>query len=235
MWKNYLKLIIFAILRHVPGKLGTSSETRYYWALRKIRIARGKGVIEHYLGQLGEGAICLDLGANIGDVTALLLEHATTVYAFEPEPWAFSQLEARFADNKNVLLMNKAVGNANGEITFYRHPEFHDNKVGRSQATTMFRNPAWGDAEVESFVVKQVDICDVIAGIGKPIDIIKMDIEGAEVDVLERLFDAPELSSVKTILVETHEVQMPQLRARTEAIRKHAKTLSGVRVFMDWH
>ena len=47
----------------------------------------------------------------------------------------------------------------------------------------------------------------------------KMDIEGAEVEVLERLLGSTDTRLLGEVFVETHEKYQPELRERTQALR----------------
>ena len=56
-----------------------------------------------------KGDICIDAGANVGNITAQMIDYGAKVYAFEPNPFAFAKLEQRFILNKNVVCYNKGV------------------------------------------------------------------------------------------------------------------------------
>ena len=57
--------------------------------------------------------------------------------------------------------------------------------------------------------VEVVDILEYLHVLDRDIRILKMDIEGAEWDILERLRTHPVLDQIDTIFVETHERQDP--------------------------
>ena len=69
-------------------------------------------------------------------------------------------------------------------------------------------------------MVKVVSFRQMLAAIGEPIRIVKMDIEGSEVDILQDIAKAPQDYKIETLFVETHERQRPEqlndvLRLRT--------------------
>lgn len=76
--------------------------------------------------------------------------------------------------------------------------------------------------------VEVVDLIAFLEGLGRDVRIIKMDIEGAEWEVLNRLIDHPVLSRIDCIFVETHERQNPakfvpmfdRLQERAEQIKR---------------
>ena len=98
------------------------------------RVALGKGwgagtvreEVAACLGQLpgyspGEGLIALDIGANVGDWTESLLKASpqASVFAFEPSGEAFEKLSQKFSTTPNVRLVRAAVGNTNGVATLW--------------------------------------------------------------------------------------------------------------------
>ena len=120
-----------------------------------------------------EGNIVVDAGANIGYYTILLSKavgHNGKVYAFEPEKSCFNLLKKNCRENKcyNVILINKALSNKEGEIKFY----INEKDKGSS---SVIEN---GDA-----VIVQSTTLD--KEISKPIDFMKIDIEGAELQALQ--------------------------------------------------
>jgi len=64
--------------------------------------------------------------------------------------------------------------------------------------------------------------------------LLKIDIEGAEVPLLEALLDHPALEKVDMIFCETHENRLPALAARTEALRKRVAGLARPKINLDW-
>ena len=56
----------------------------------------------------------------------------------------------------------------------------------------------------------------------------------AEVPLLEALFDHPVKNRIGHLFVETHESRIPDLLARTDALRDRAARMAQPRVNMDW-
>lgn len=234
MISNYLKIALFGVLRFMPGRLGAKSESRFYWALRKVRLKGTREIFDRHLDALGKDSICIDLGANVGEITEHLLDKAGRVYAFEPDPWAFSRLQERIGKNDKAVLLNKAIGPEDGTLELYRDPTFAEDRQLRSQGTSAFQSESWGEGTPEKFSVEMTDICRFLRELGEPVDILKMDIEGAEVDLLEKLLASPEKAQVRAIFVETHEAQMPQLRDRTRALRARVGKIEQPKIFLNW-
>jgi FkbM family methyltransferase len=131
----------------------------------------------------------LDIGANIGIVSlaASRLCPAGHVYSFEPGQIAFSCLQANIEANglQNVTSLNVAVGAEEGEIQFFESAEYgagsfamgasndYDAKTALDGRLNPRRIAAW---TVDGFVSR--------SGLSR-VDCLKIDVEGAELAVLE--------------------------------------------------
>ncbi len=128
--------------------------------------------------EIKEGDVVFDIGANIGYYTlmfAKLVGPKGKVYAFEPDPTNFSLLEKNVKINnyKNVILINKAVGNKTGKIKLYLSEENHGmHRVYESK---------YCKRAVDIDIIKLDDLFNK----GIKLNFIKMDIEGAEIDAIK--------------------------------------------------
>lgn len=125
-----------------------------------------------------KGDSVLDIGANIGYYTlifAQLVGSAGRVFAFEPDPENFALLQKNIEMNgyNNVTLVHKAVASTAGIIRLYicannkGNHRIHDANDGRA-----------------SIKVEAVRLDDFFKDYDGRIDFIKMDIEGAEMEVI---------------------------------------------------
>jgi FkbM family methyltransferase len=117
-----------------------------------------------------ESSITIDLGANVGIFTKVLAECSKHVFAFEPDPFNFSQLKENMKSYSNVTLYNAAVSNVNGTDTLHR--SMINNGMHRLYSSKL----CWGN----KVQVKTVKVEDIIPENIKKIDLIKMDVEGFE-------------------------------------------------------
>ena len=131
-----------------------------------------------------EKDIIVDLGANIGYFTLLaarLTGKEGKVYSFEPEPKNYSYLIKNIKLNNydNVLAMQEAVSDKNGRIKLYicEHDTGHHtiNQYGG------IKNYKPNTDNKEIFIeIDTVTLDDFLRDKEKTVDVIKMDIEGAE-------------------------------------------------------
>jgi FkbM family methyltransferase len=147
-----------------------------------------------------QDAVCYDIGANLGYHTLIMAKSAKQgqVYAFEPIPQVCEILEKnlKINDIKNVIIVQKVISRQNGIVTLGRDIEI-------DQAAFRFAT------EVNEYLAREMIKCEAVT-LDKfvcegnlPPSFIKIDVEGAEVDVL--LGGLNILRNLKPILLcETH-------------------------------
>ncbi|MBW4052020.1 MAG: FkbM family methyltransferase [Proteobacteria bacterium] len=127
----------------------------------------------------------MDVGANVGDYTATVLREAdrrrraVTVCALEPAARSAERLRARFADEPRVTVVEAAAGRQTGLGKLY------GGDSGGSQASLISREVLAGSGMVEVAVVR-LDDCLREKSIGR-VDLLKLDVEGFELEALEGL------------------------------------------------
>lgn len=152
---------------------------------------------------LRPGDLALDVGANVGYITALMGRRAGPdgrVVAFEPHPDLFRLLQenVRRADpspSATVELHNAAVGEATGQATLVIPPEFETNDGLASLSAT----PRDGD------VVISVDVMTLDDLLGdRSVGVLKIDVEGHELSVLKGAARLIESHAVRHLVFEEH-------------------------------
>ena len=218
----------YSLMQHLPGELGL----KYRRKLRKLFAPAAEAAFREALTGAA-GKICVDLGANLGQHTRTMAAHAAKVYAFEPDPWTAAELRTRLADVPNVEVIEAAAGTEDGTFPLYRTSSFDADPVEQSQSSSLMAQKR--NIDTDSAVdVKVIDFPAFLDALDGEIAVIKMDIEGAEVPLLEALFDHPVRKRIGHLFVETHESRIPDLLARTDALRARAEAMTQPRVNMDW-
>ncbi len=204
---------------------------------RNLRKASAEGFLAGASAMLRPGDLALDLGANMGVVTAVLAATGADVLAYEPDPFAFSKLEDRFAGQSNVTLVNAAVGVGTGTVRLMRGAKFGDNPDGVSVQSTILDGGRRIDPE-NSVEVPLVDFPTLVrekAAERGRIAFVKMDIEGAELEILEVMDRDGLFALVGCLVAETHEKKFRDLRDRYKALRQgFAEKYPAGRVNLDW-
>jgi len=150
---------------------------------------------DEYFVQLPKNPTIIDLGSEVG----LSVFYFKTIYptarvlAFEPDPESFHLLSNNVKNNKmkKVSCFNAAVANKVGSTSFYV-----DNIVPGS--LTMSLSPLRQQKKIT------VHVRRLSSFIKKTVDLLKMDIEGAELDVLLDLSQKHKLKHIHRLIIEYH-------------------------------
>lgn len=140
-----------------------------------------------------KGTVCFDVGANMGNRIAPLLQIGATVVAVEPQDKCFRYLKRKFG-NKIVLIKN-GLGEADGIKEFHISEDstlssFSDNWIRSVTGTGRFKGRSW----VKTVKVAMTTADELIKKYGKP-NFIKIDVEGYELEVLKGLTQPIEMIS----------------------------------------
>lgn len=159
-------------IRRIRRKLGIYKPTDW-----EIRVERDQELTAELLRNLlTNDANCVDVGANIGafleDFVALA-PHGEHI-AFEPIPEHAASLAQRFPD---VRVLECALSDKVGEVTFFHVPN-------RDAWSGLKRQNYPDNAEPVEITVDLKRLDDIVGG-EKRVDFIKIDVEGAEYEVLK--------------------------------------------------
>lgn len=204
---------------------------------RDLRYARAEGVLQGVVSMLRAGEVAVDCGANRGDVTAALAASGAEVHAFEPDPYNFAKLEERFAGVAHVHLHPAAVGCGAGTIRLMRAANWEANPDLASVKSTVVAG-GQNIADGEGIEVPLVDFPAFLRGLvmahGR-VAFVKMDIEGAELELLSAMLDTRAFDDIQLTVAETHERKFKDLRPRFAALRSAvADAYPATRVNLDW-
>lgn len=155
----------------------------------------------YYLTATQEAIQVIDCGANIG-MSLLYIKirapHAKVV-CFEPNPAARAVLEKNVTANgweKEVRILPYALGAKKGTVDF-----FVDEKEATSSGGSVGNHQKNKSRALKSYPVEVGTLSNYIEG---NIDLLKIDIEGPELDVLVEAAKADKLASVSAVQLEYH-------------------------------
>jgi len=148
---------------------------------------------------LKPGMVFVDVGANIGFFTVLAARHVGStgaVYAFEPEPANFQMLNENIKANcyENVQTIQSAVSRDTGTI------DFHLSKLDNG-SHSINREAARGVADTVQVATTTLDEFLESTEVTS-VDVLKVDVEGAELSVLEGVAKLLELCPHVNLLIE---------------------------------
>ena len=151
---------------------------------------------EYYFATSNKSPLIIDCGSNIGmSILYFKLVYPNSrILGFEPGDDAFSCLEKNIRDNdlQSVEVNKKAVSGNEGKIDFYYDIE---NPGSLAMSTIQERMPKQK---------KEVDAVHLSKYITEEVEFLKMDVEGAELGVMQELDNSGKLKYIKQMAIEYH-------------------------------
>ncbi|MFA6222154.1 MAG: FkbM family methyltransferase [Desulfomonilaceae bacterium] len=141
--------------------------------------------------------LIIDSGTNIG-LSAIFFKTfypECRIIAFEPDEKIFNMLKKNVQRNNRldgVTLINKAIHGSRNEMSFYYDPSHIANLTGN------LITPRHG------MKTKKVDCVPLSGFVGEIVDLLKMDIEGAENSAIDELSNTGKIKLIKEIIIEYH-------------------------------
>lgn len=183
----------------------------YYYNVHEFRGLVKEIFREHqyYVELETEAPVILDVGAHIGVSTLFFKKQypQAKIFAIEPLPENLELLRLNIEINhlEDVMVIPTGVAAQKGSHAFYA-----DTSGDRWYSTASFHPHGWDGTQLNQ--ESQVPTLTLNELIYAPIDLLKMDIEGAEQAVLEAAFHS--LRQVKHLIFEFHprpENNLPKL------------------------
>ena len=164
------------------------------------------------------GVNIIDCGANIG-LSSLWFDqnygHSAKILAFEPSS-AFKYLEQNVKGNNNITIVNKALSSEKGKMKFYEEKD----KIG--SLLSRFDSKGFDDMN-KKFVEKIVIAVKLSDYIKEHIDLLKIDVEGAEGDILIDIMNTGKINLIDNMIIEVHH--------NVEKVSKIVSILSSLKDF----
>ena len=202
--------------------------------------------INFFLAWLKPDSVYYDIGSNIGfhALTANRVINTGKIYAFEPMPAVRAIFEKHISLNNKLIISNSikifpiAISNKEKQVEF-------SNDITHRDGNTYIKE-SYIFAGTENKITVQCQSIDGLMqqGYDKP-DIIKIDVEGAEYDVLTGAENTLQLYQ-PNILLATHDCHLPgvqqkcvqfleELGYRLQHTGKHNKYMDGLDDYIAIH
>jgi FkbM family methyltransferase len=158
--------------------------------------------------ELDAHSVVLDVGAFDGDWSRqIAARYGSTIHAFEPNPAAMAKLTDRLGGSK-VVPHAYGLGGRDQEATL----------TLAGPGSSVYGVDA-GDLPLETITVSIRDVVHVLDELGlDAVDLLKVNIEGGEFELFDRLIECEWLPRLRFVLVQFHEWH-PHAYRRRRAIR----------------
>lgn len=157
--------------------------------------------LEYDIDLKNDTPLIFDCGAHIGVASVFFADKYpnSKILAFEPNPSSvvyYSQNAARYLESKQIELYQVALGSKKAIVQI--HPT---QEAGSLLASTHFNYPG-------PSVPVQCHTLSTYLNDHTKIDLIKVDVEGAEWDIIQDLIDSNSLNKIDNLIIEFHERTM---------------------------
>jgi FkbM family methyltransferase len=145
---------------------------------------------------ISDGDVIVDVGSHEGLYTSFFLEkikNTGKVYSIELSNSTFEVLRKNVSRFNNIILMNCAISNVDGQIKYYESKKNHLNNI-------MGHDVLYNKQEMKGVITSMR--LDTLLKNEKKIKLVKIDVEGAEHLVLEGMEKI--VDRIEYILVECH-------------------------------
>lgn len=183
--------------RHQKGLIKAALELQYYRPTFYRFI--GANMVDPdmlHTAPLGPDSVVLDLGAYEGDWAARITEkYQSRIIAFEPNPRSLERLKSRFGTNQKVTVYDYGLHDRDATLEMTQ----------AGMGSTLFNEP-FPSSQAGHVSVRVRDAAAVLDELGlERIDLLKINIEGGEFDVLDRLIETGWIRKVRCLMVQFHE------------------------------
>lgn len=150
--------------------------------------------------------ILFDVGAHIGEYTDFFRYNFDfkKAYIFEPIPETYQYLKKKYQNNKEIYTFNKLVGEQNSSQYFNLSPHLRSSSIKEINKNSLYfkiKKFFLGNFYENKLKIDQIKLDNFINKI-KSIDILKIDVEGNELEVLKGSEDLLNKKAIKVIYIE---------------------------------
>jgi FkbM family methyltransferase len=198
----------------------------FHWLLGWLGIRR---VREHsfFAALLARPAVVADFGAHRGEFfAAFASEHPVArALLIEADPTLAESLKQTFGNEAHVIHAAAVAEGKQGAVTFTRSIE--------PESSSVFREWSAAHGIADQVTVPTLDFSDAVKRLDGRLDLIKMDVEGAEIGILESA-SASDLISCSQLTVEFHDKRPPFTRRDVDRVCQRMRAEGYAIVMANW-
>ena len=135
----------------------------------------------------------------------------------------------------SLIPLEKCVSINSENAQLYLHNDHREDNLLHSTGSSLeYRK--WNVDHLNSLSCESIDIVSFILSIGKPIDILKVDIEGHEIKLLQHIAKYPSACAlIKSCYVELHHKKFKEFELETEQLINYFDTFTPFPINFNWH
>ena len=199
-----LKYVFFLWLYQILKLLKINNQ--WFYLSKWIMDNKNKNLLTNY--SLKRTSLVVDVGGYTGYFSdKIISKFNPRLIIYEPVKKSCKILIKKYSDNKNVKVNNYGLFNKNQLVKIYLSKD----------GTSLFTN------SVNSNLIKLVDVSKALKNI-KRIDLMSINIEGAEYAVLEKLISTKLINKIKYLQVQFHAFIPDAINRRKNIIKGILKT-----------
>lgn len=209
------------------------------WSLIKRKILNAGAITISYfklipdLFKLNKNSIVLDCGANVGHISKLFSLTGARVIAFEPDPVAFARLIKRCGNRRNITCLQKGVWDKDSTLQLYTHKESNNHEADFTVGSSIMADKINVNTE-HSRPIEVIDLVTFMQGQNRKIDLVKLDVEGAEIEILKKIIATGSHTLFDRMYVETHETKIPAQKKDLDQIKQQITEKGITNIKLNW-
>lgn len=224
----------WAVSRQIPEGIQSKEGIYYFQSLLRRSYVSGKYYSLFYdfraRSTRGEELVFIDGGAHAGVFSDVVLACGGHCYAFEPNVYLASFLKELYKNNDKISVYQQALGIENKKAMFYNPG---DDLV--SQGAGVVKIESWGHKD--AYEVEIINFCEFLQNLiskhGK-ITLVKLDIEGAEFEILEQIIHQKLYKHIEYIMAETHERAFSDGALKMQRLKNLIESNRIKNIYLDW-
>ncbi|TBR81314.1 FkbM family methyltransferase [Campylobacter novaezeelandiae] len=188
-------------------------------------------IFYNMLLRIGGGTVCIDCGAHAGLISDIILHCGGKSYIFEPNLHLNFFLNKKYENNKNAILYQKAVGVKNYITKFLI---FEDRILSQGNRIISSKQD---NKTSKSYDVHVIDLCEFIEELLKKnerIYFLKLDVEGSEFEILEKLIQKKLYKKITYIACEMHHYMFDDGEKKMSRLKTLIKEFDVKNILIDW-
>lgn len=180
---------------------------------QNLNISGEFSFLKNYLNKI-EKPVVFDIGANKGEYTKLCknINKNVKIFCFEPHPKTFISLQENIDDNQ-IIFINKALSDKNEKLLLYDYKEENGSSHASLYADVIEKTHG------KESICYEVDVTTVDNIVNKfnikKIDLLKIDVEGNEINILKGSRE-----SLRNDIIEAVQFEFTQINSTSRIFMK---------------